>query len=92
MEDVTGYRPRYVTWQELEQQRAASEAIIELALQSLRAEQATPARSLSPFLRYHAHCPREVCPLAEREGERLGVRLGVIESARLAVLFCRAGL
>jgi hypothetical protein len=92
MADVSVFRQRYVAWAELEQQRVAREAMIEPALQTWRAEEAIPARSMSPFLAYHTHCRREVCSLAEREGERLGVRLGVIESARLAVLFCRAGL
>lgn len=91
MAHVSEYRQRYVTWRELEQQRVARADLLELALETPEAEQATPARYLSPFLAYHTHCPRELCALAEREGERLGLRLGVILTARLAVQDLRPG-
>jgi hypothetical protein len=65
--------------------QAVKDELEKMALDSLAAEQAMPARSLSPFLAYHTHCPREVCPLAEREGEQLGARLDVILRARQAV-------
>jgi hypothetical protein len=91
MAHVSEYRQRYVTWRELAQQRTAREDMERMALDSLEAEQAMPRAYLSPLLAYHTHCPREVCPLAEREGERLGDRLGVILTARLAVQDLRAG-
>jgi hypothetical protein len=92
VEGVKGYRYRYVTWQEVADQRLARERLLELALDSLSADEATSARCMSAFLRYHTHCSREVCALAEREGEQLGARMGVIRTAHLAVQDYRAAL
>jgi len=93
---MTGFRGhyrtpprRYVNNAEMAEQAGARAELNRLAVEASNPPEAMPASSMSPFLRYHAHCPRVVCRLAEREGEQLGARMLVILNAAYAVQSAR---
>jgi len=80
------YRQRYVSWSELQAQRAATAAIQQMAHDSLKSEQATSAVSLTPLLRYHDCSTRSGCELGLADDQARHERVQICVQARGAVL------
>jgi hypothetical protein len=78
-------RQRYVTWRELAAQRRARALLEEMALESLKAEQAPSASSQVPLLRYHGECTRRTCSLGAASASAAIERAQVIFEARWAL-------
>lgn len=87
MRDSRGrpYKLRYVNPIEKADQDAARGALLDLAQESLRRPQATPAARMSPFLRYHGYCTRYGCPCDAGDLAASAARAIVVFNAGLHV-------
>lgn len=90
MADMTGYRTRYVTWREIEQQRTARAELEKMAVDSSSVKQATSTPLKSPFLAYEGCGRLPVCETHAAACDAAAQRWGVILSAASAVQSSRA--
>jgi hypothetical protein len=83
-------RARYVNEAEKASQTLARQQLWQVAYEAATREWATPASQESPFLAYHACCPRQECEMSGRSIAGSFRRAAVITAARLSVYLSRA--